>query len=112
MKQDCLGFFRERNRREKDSPLFFHFLQPLTNAFALEVETEPDVFDDFRFWKGCLQSGDLSFEVVSLLVGADPAVADDSGLFSPGTHPDINVEWALTSWGSDGRDCSVIGVLS
>jgi len=38
-----------------------------------------------------LQSGDLSFEVVSLLVGADPAVADDSGL-SPGTHPDINVE--------------------
>jgi hypothetical protein len=40
---------------------------------------------------GGLQSGDLSFEVVSLLVGADPAVADDSGL-SPGAHPDINVE--------------------
>ena len=50
-----------------------------SKPFALEIKAGTDVLDDFRSRESGLQSMGLSFEVVSLLVGTDPAIADDSG---------------------------------
>lgn len=52
--------------------------------FAFEVESTPDVFDDFRLRINRLESLALSFKVVTLLIGTDSTIADDgSSLCNP-----------------------------